>query len=187
MVGPPDSNTRHALTHHNKQHPATIGTGNPTASQNHPFYNEDPLNLSLGLHFDTTTRVTNILNHKGVSGTAEFLELETEFRKRCPVDVYAVLQMGVAHTLADRILGLQERVRWFVAVFLFDPGDCFRVGAVLSAAAEKVFGRSGYLAFRFYLVEQKLGLLDEGGGGHHIFRDSAREYLEAIRKGPRIK
>ncbi|KAG2171184.1 hypothetical protein JADG_010923 [Aureobasidium aubasidani] len=83
-----------------------VGLGPPVATAGHPTYDETPMDLSLGLHFSTETRVVEYDDGPDSDIMRAFRDLERSFQRTSPYGVDVWLQLSLSTTLTERTLGL---------------------------------------------------------------------------------
>ncbi|CAD0042306.1 unnamed protein product, partial [Aureobasidium pullulans] len=93
-----------------------IGNGHPIATSGTPVYDEDPLDLTIGLHFSTENLITEHRDQRS-SLVRAFEAMRAEFMSQIEEDLHFWISLSTCHTQVDFIMGVeQEEPRIFVAV-----------------------------------------------------------------------
>ncbi|THY81380.1 hypothetical protein D6C80_03816 [Aureobasidium pullulans] len=127
-----------------------VGLGPPVATAGHPTYDETPMDLSLGLHFSTETRVVEYDDGPDSDIMRAFRDLERSFQRTSPYGVDVWIQLSLSTTLTERTLGLTPIPRMFIAVFLRNPAQWALVHAGPRHTSNEHFTRQ-LLPIRYYL------------------------------------
>ncbi|CAD0029554.1 unnamed protein product [Aureobasidium pullulans] len=93
-----------------------IGNGHPIATSGTPVYDEDPLDLTIGLHFSTENLITEHRDQRS-SLVRAFEAMRAEFMSQIEEDLHFWISLSTCHTQVDFVMGVeQEEPRIFVAV-----------------------------------------------------------------------
>lgn len=96
--------------------PQIIGNGHPIATSGTPVYDEDPLDLTIGLHFSTENLITEHRDQRS-SLVRAFEAMRAEFMSQIEEDLHFWISLSTCHTQVDFVMGVeQEEPRIFVAV-----------------------------------------------------------------------
>ncbi|THW65663.1 hypothetical protein D6C85_07428 [Aureobasidium pullulans] len=84
-----------------------IGNGHPIATSGTPVYDEDPLDLTIGLHFSTENLITEHRDQRG-SLVRAFEAMRAEFMTQTEEDLHFWITLSTCHTQVDFVMGVEQ-------------------------------------------------------------------------------
>lgn len=130
-----------------------IGNGHPIATSGTPVYDEDPLDLTIGLHFSTENLITEHRDQRS-SLVRAFEAMRAEFMSQIEEDLHFWISLSTCHTQVDFVMGVeQEEPRIFVAVTIDNAIEAEKIHMRLRYQLNVTFPNT-FLPIRFYTNDE---------------------------------
>ncbi|CAC9885585.1 unnamed protein product [Aureobasidium pullulans] len=130
-----------------------IGNGHPIATSGTPVYDEDPLDLTIGLHFSTENLITEHRDQRS-SLVRAFEAMRAEFMSQIEEDLHFWISLSTCHTQVDFVMGVeQEEPRMLVAVTIDNAIEAEKIHMRLRYQLNVTFPNT-FLPIRFYTNDE---------------------------------